>query len=130
MVEKSQTRRTHAASDGTSATLWALNPWRPMARPIDLKHIGKLQEELGEAGAACARCVIQGIEESEPVTGKPNREWLEDELADVFANIDLVVAHFGLDAERMLARADRKKEHLRQWHSMLNDNDQCHSESA
>jgi hypothetical protein len=117
----SEPRRSHPASDGTAATSWALNPWQPMSRPIDLKHIGKLQEELGEASAACARCVIQGIDENEPVTGKPNRQWLEDELADVFANIDLVVAHFGLDADRILARVDRKKEHLRGWHAMLEE---------
>jgi NTP pyrophosphatase (non-canonical NTP hydrolase) len=75
-----------------------------MSTPIDVKHLGKLAEELNEAGSAVARCLIQGIEESEPVTRKSNREWLEDELADVMANIDLVAAHFGLDLQRMRAR--------------------------
>lgn len=109
----------HPLSDGTAATSWALNPWRPMSKPIDLKHLGKLAEELGEASSAVARCVIQGIDESEPITGKLNREWLEDELADVFANIDLVVQHFRLNSDRMAERAERKKKHLRGWHSML-----------
>lgn len=103
------------------ATSWALNPWRPMTRPIDLKHIGKLAEELSEAGAAVARCVIQGIDECEPVTGKLNRQWLEEELADVLANIELCQTHFGLNRLRMRERAERKKQHLRGWHSMLND---------
>jgi NTP pyrophosphatase (non-canonical NTP hydrolase) len=106
------------------ATSWALNPWRPMSRPIDLKHLGKLAEELSEAGAAVSRCIIQGIDESEPVTHKPNREWLEDELADVLANIELVMRHFSLDYARMVTRKDRKIEHLRGWHSMLNEEDQ------
>ncbi len=112
---------TANAAEAHAATSWALNPWRPMSRPIDLKHLGKLAEELGEASSAASRCVIQGIDEREPVTGKPNRQWLQDELADVLANIELVVAHFGLDVEAIRARAERKKVHLRGWHSMLNE---------
>lgn len=102
-------------------TSWALNPWRPMSKPIDLKHLGKLAEELGEAQSAVARCIIQGIDEREPITHKRNREWLEDELADVLANIELVINHFGLDYDRMLSRVERKKAHLRGWHSMLDE---------
>lgn len=102
-------------------TSWTLNQWHPMSRPIDLKHLGKLAEELGEASSAVARCLIQGIDEREPITRKLNREWLQDELADVLANIDLVCAHFGLDRAIMMQRADRKIAHLRGWHSMLKD---------
>ena len=122
MSEREQTTN-HPLSDGTAATSWALNPWTPMAKPIDVKHLGKLAEELSEAGSAVARCLIQGIEESEPVTHKPNRQWLEDELADVLANIDLVTSHFHLDFERMRMRIEAKKSHLRGWHSMLEDAD-------
>lgn len=97
----------------------AMNPWVPMTSAIDKKHIGKLLEELGEAVAAASRCLIQGIDEREPVTGKSNREWLEDELADVRANIYLVVEHFKLDPVRMDKRRERKIEMLRTWHEML-----------
>jgi NTP pyrophosphatase (non-canonical NTP hydrolase) len=86
-----------------------------------LKHLGKLAEELGEASAAVARCIIQGIDEHEPVTGKPNKVWLEDELADVLANMCLVGEYFDLDVARMVERRDRKMAHLRGWHSMLDD---------
>lgn len=106
-----------------SATDWALNPWVPMTRPIDLKHLGKLGEELGELVAAKERCVIQGIDECEPITGKLNREWLEDELADVLANIELVTEHFGLDRTWMRERMNRKMAYLRGWHSMLAEED-------
>lgn len=111
----------HPAFDPTnpSGTSWALNPWVPMSKPIDLKHLGKLAEELNEAGSAVARCIIQGIDECEPVTLKQNRKWLEDELADVTVNIDLVTGHFGLDREMMQTRAARKRTHLRAWHAML-----------
>lgn len=91
----------------------------PLLRPIDAKHIGKLLEELGEATAAASRCLIQGINECEPHTGKLNKHWLEEELADVAANISLVVQHFQLDFDRMQARTEIKKKRLRRWHQML-----------
>lgn len=97
---------------------WALNPWHPIDNKIDLKHLGKLGEEVNELGAAVSRCIIQGIDECEPVTGKSNREWLEDEIADVRANSELNIERFGLDEKRIAERAARKKEHLRAWHSM------------
>jgi hypothetical protein len=117
-------QREHPLHDPADpATSWALNPWVPMTRPIDLKHLGKLGEELNECGAAVMRCIIQGIDEAEPVTGKVNRKWLEDEAADVLANIDLVIEHFGLDAGRISERVVRKQAHLRGWHSMLAETD-------
>lgn len=94
------------------------NPWHPMDNPVDLKHLGKLMEELGEAQSAAARCIIQGIDEEEPVTGKVNREWLEDELADVLANINLVALRFELDEDRMNERMERKAKQLKLWHDM------------
>jgi len=94
------------------------NPWHPMSAPIDLKHLGKLCEEASELGAAISRCIIQGIDEAEPVTGKINRHWLQDELADVSANADLVIEHFGLDRAAIQQRALKKKAHLKQWHSL------------
>ena len=96
----------------------ALNPWHPMTDPVDLKHLGKLGEEAGELASAVSRCIIQGIDEAEPVTGKVNKEWLEDEMADVLASMSLVEEHFQLNIERILQRADNKKEHLRKWHVM------------
>ena len=94
------------------------NPWHPITDAVDLKHLGKLGEECGELNAAISRCIIQGVDEAEPVTGKINRAWLEDELADVWANSELVIERFGLDRDRMLARRNRKMQHLRQWHDL------------
>jgi hypothetical protein len=94
------------------------NPWHPISDAVDLKHLGKLAEELSEAGAAVARCIIQGIDEAEPVTGKINRQWLQDELADVLAGINLTVDRFKLDKHAMLHRQARKENHLRQWHAL------------
>lgn len=89
-----------------------------MKDPVDQKTIGKFLEELGECTAAASRCFIQGIDEREPVTGKLNREWLEEEIADVLANIELVGKRFGLDQKATGERVARKIAHLRKWHSM------------
>jgi hypothetical protein len=88
------------------------NPWKPMSDPVDIRHLGKLQEELAECISASARCQIQGIDEAHPVTGKVNRDWLEDEIADVMVNTYLVIERFGLDMDKISKRAEDKKETL------------------
>lgn len=98
-----------------------VSPWHPMTLPIDLKHLGKLAEELNECAAAVARCTIQGIYEKEPVTGKPNNQWLEEEIADVMANIELVITHFDLCRAAIEERARVKEVRLKRWHQMLDD---------
>ena len=91
-------------------------PWHPMTNSVDLKHLGKLAEELGECISAVSRCVIQGIDEKQPVTGKPNKEWLEDEIADVYANLQLVINRFNLNTNSILHRMKKKEVHLKAWH--------------
>lgn len=65
-----------------------------------------------------SRCIIQGIEEREPVTGKPNRVWLEDEIADVFAGMYLSIQLFDLDLKRINERSAAKQRRLEEWHKM------------
>lgn len=96
-----------------------VSPWVPITNKCDLKHLGKLAEELGECGAAVARCIIQGVASVEPVTLKPNHQWLEDEIADVLANIDLCISHFELDPGIIAIRKERKKKMLSDWHNLL-----------
>lgn len=102
----------------TDATNPRMNPWHPMTDPVDLKTTGKLLEELGECTSAVARCQIQGIDEAEPVTGKVNRVWLEEEIADVLAGIHLTIDRFNLDIGKIQARRVRKITQLKSWHSM------------
>jgi hypothetical protein len=94
------------------------NPWHPITDTVDLKHLGKLAEEAGELCSAASRCMIQGMNEAHPTTGKINREWLEDEIADVFANIDLCMERFDLDQVRVTERMRNKFIQLRKWHDM------------
>lgn len=97
----------------------ATNPWHPISDAVQLKTLGKLAEELGEAQAAVARCIIQGVNEAHPETGMLNRLWLENELADVLANISLVIDHFTLNGPRMDQRALHKMVRLREWHRQV-----------
>lgn len=96
-----------------------MNPWTPMKNPCDLKHLGKLGEELGECSAIVSRCIIQGIDGEEPGSGKPNKRWLEEEIADVLASMEVVINRFKLDIDFIEARSEKKVNLLRQWHSML-----------
>lgn len=95
-----------------------MNPWHPITDSVDLKHLGKLNEELSECGAAVSRVIIQGLNEVEPTTRKPNREWLEEEIADVEANIELCKRRFELDREFIRNRKDSKIQRLETWHEM------------
>lgn len=95
-----------------------LSPWHPIKDPVDLKHLGKLAEELAECLAAVSRCIIQGVDEREPVTGVLNRDWLTDEIADVRAGLSLAVQRFNLDQDRITDRMMKKTKRLREWHGM------------
>jgi hypothetical protein len=103
-----------------------INPWVPMDRPIDVKHVGKALEELGELAEVIGRCtkalaraLIQGIDERDPTTGQTNKWALEQEMADAQANFELVTVHFRLDRATMERRQQRKIAGLRKWHQML-----------
>lgn len=96
-----------------------MNPWTPIKEALPLKQLGKLGEESGELSSAVSRCIIQGVDELEPVTGKSNRLWLMEEIADVLASIDRVVVGQQLDTEFILNRAAMKRERLILWEGML-----------
>jgi hypothetical protein len=61
--------------------------WEPMTNKCDLAVLGKLGEEVCEAGAKLFRAIIQGINEADLETGKINKNAIEDELADIEAMI-------------------------------------------
>jgi NTP pyrophosphatase (non-canonical NTP hydrolase) len=100
-----------------------MQPWRPLKSALTLKHLGKLGEECGELSAAISRCIIQGVDGKEPITGKENIFWVEEEIADVLANTDLVVEHLNLSVVRIKNRRKEKKRKLRVWHGMPSDGD-------
>ena len=91
-----------------------LNPWIPITDRVQLALLGKLGEECGELTQAVCRCIIQGVDECEPVTGKKNVDALQDEIADVLALIDIVIDNYNLLSE-IDERISMKREHVKQW---------------
>lgn len=94
------------------------SPWVPTTSLTELKILGKALEELGEGISAIARVLIQGIDEAEPVTGKPNREWLTDEVADIHAGLEIITGYYQLNVDTIDERKKRKISHLRRWHML------------
>lgn len=84
-----------------------------------LAVLGKLAEEGSEVATAAVRCIIQGIDESEPVTGKSNREWLEDEIADIMAQCDLAIWTLMLSGPRISERRCAKRRYTGTWQESL-----------
>jgi hypothetical protein len=95
------------------------SPWQPERDPLSIAVLGKMLEEVNELGAALSRCLIQGIDEQEPQTGYPNRNWLEDEMADITATGYLLMTHFHLRSSRMEERCQNKIHFLLNWHAMI-----------
>jgi hypothetical protein len=95
------------------------SPWNPETSQHRLAVLGKLAEEGSEVATAAVRCIIQGIDECEPVTGKSNREWLEDEIADIMAQCNLAVTALGLSHGRIVQRVKRKMDYTGSWQETL-----------
>lgn len=92
-------------------------PWVPVTDPVLIKHLGKLTEELGELTSSVARCLIQGVDALHPVTGKPNRQWLQEEITDVMVGMQLLDELIKFEDNPALnERFDTKIERLRAWH--------------
>jgi hypothetical protein len=98
--------------------------WQPITNKADLAVLGKLGEEVNELGSAIFRCIIQGLDEREPTTGKLNRDWLEDEVADVLALSNFVIGRFKLDEKRIAKRIALKRGYKAPWFDALAREDQ------
>lgn len=96
-----------------------LTKWIPTTNLVELRRLGKLLEELGEATAVAGRCIIQGLCEIDPSTGVLNKTRLEQELADVDAQIACCVDALRLDATSMNTRTCEKLAQMREWEDMF-----------
>lgn len=101
----------------------AMTKWVPTTNLMELRRLGKLGEELGELSNVASRCIIQGINETDPSSGKVNRQRLLDELADVAAQIDCTVAAFELDVAYFGERRTRKRQQMAEWEAMFGPTD-------
>ena len=93
--------------------------WIPTTNLAMLRRMGKLGEELGELQAVAARCIIQGIDEIDPASNLPNRVRLTDEIADVYAQLDVTMTMLDLDRQVIQQRRERKTGYMREWEAMF-----------
>lgn len=96
--------------------------WIPTTNLMELRRLGKLSEECGELSAIAGRCIIQGLDGKEPTTGKVNRLALQEELADLQAQIGCCVLAFDLDQDAMAKRTAHKIGLMAEWEDMFRGN--------
>jgi coenzyme F420-reducing hydrogenase beta subunit len=96
-----------------------MSKWVPTTNLMMLRRMGKLQEEMHELGEVAARCIIQGIDEIDPGSGKVNRERLWREVADVYAQLDETVARLGLSVADIETRRAEKRGYMQEWEAMF-----------
>lgn len=99
----------------------AMSKWTPTTDLLMLRRMGKLIEELGELSNVAARCIIQGIDETDPGTGKVNRLRLEHEIADVMAQCRVTIEALGLDMGAISLRSAQKRAQMQEWEALFED---------
>ena len=98
---------------------YLITPWHVETNAALLRRFGKLGEELGELQAVVCRCIIQGLEETDPSSGKTNRQRLTEELADVEAQMECTRVALGLDKNEIYKRVLKKIEGMIDWENSM-----------
>lgn len=107
-------------ADPVEPTKPKMSPWVVVTDPKTLRRLGKAGEEVNELGSVLARCIIQGIDEIDPSSGKTNRLRLEEEIADVYAQCNLNIKHLGLRDSFIERRAIEKMTQMKEWEGLCN----------
>lgn len=97
----------------------AITAWLPEQDRHRLAVLGKLAEECNELAARASRCILHGLDEVDPDTGRTNREELTRELADVDACTAQALKR--LDIEPMMQRAGDKYAGFNRWHDLIDE---------
>ena len=100
----------------------SMSKWQHTTDPLHVRRLGKTGEELAELAAVVSRCLIQGLDEVDPSSGKTNRQRLIDETADVRAQLNCNDRAFGLPAEEMAARIAKKEGWMAEWEAHYGTN--------
>lgn len=96
-----------------------MNKWTPTTNLMMLRRMGKLLEELGELSSVASRCIIQGIDEVDPGSGKVNRDRLTEEIADVYAQLNVTIEKLNLNKDLILGRVARKEGQMAEWEALF-----------
>jgi hypothetical protein len=94
-----------------------ITPWQPEQNRFRLAVLGKLAEESGELSARAARCIIHGLDERDPDTGRLNRDELAREVADMLACLEILRETLSVVPND--ARIASKANGFRHWHSLI-----------
>jgi NTP pyrophosphatase (non-canonical NTP hydrolase) len=97
----------------------AMSPWVQEPDPMKIRRLGKTVEELGELIAVLGRCIIQGVDAADPVTGEPNISKLQKETADALTQLGRNVNALKLDAQFIHDRIVEKDMQMDEWEAML-----------
>lgn len=77
-------------------------------------------EECGELIQVCMK-LMRKYESLDAAIGDKHLEFLNEEVGDVYAMIDLLCEHGVLNWKHIYARSSYKKEKLKQWSDLIND---------
>lgn len=97
----------------------AISAWLPEQDQHRLAVLGKLIEECNELSARAARCIIHGLGEVDPDTGRLNGIELAREMADVEAC--LAQAQQRLELPYLAERARDKFAGFNRWHDLIDE---------
>ncbi|MDP4074238.1 hypothetical protein [Acidovorax sp. A1169] len=90
----------------------------PVGRGTTPSHHTSLLRILGVLQAVVARCVIQGIEEIDPSSGKTNRVRFIEAVADTLTQVNKSIGHFSLDYNAIRLRVTEKKRQMAEWEAL------------
>ncbi|MCM2455334.1 hypothetical protein HGO37_08055 [Rhizobium sp. CG4] len=93
--------------------------WMPERDVVLHQALGKLAEECNELAKIATRCMIQGFEEYDPSTDKPNRTQLMEEVADVRATMRWLFEVLDQPFKGESPRETRKFDGFMKWQAMI-----------
>lgn len=96
-----------------------VSAWHVETDAYRIRRLGKSLEELGELVSVLARCIIQGVDETDPSSKEVNRIRMQKETSDVLAQLLLLVGAFKLDPESIDNRIHDKVESMYRWEELL-----------
>ncbi len=108
---------TDTNNAGRPAAVPSMSKWQHTTDPLHIRRLGKTGEELAELAAVVSRCLIQGLDEIDPSSGKTNRQRFIDETADVRAQLNCNDRAFGLPLAEIAARVAKKEAWMAEWES-------------
>ena len=92
----------------------------PDPKVIEDAGISEVLVALARCSTAVARCIIQGIDESHPVTKRPNKIWLDWAMNDVVAlGYGMLYHQVPSDTTHVPKRIIEKVEHKQAWHELI-----------